>query len=83
MLKIGTRVNHSGHGLGTIVAYNGQKPNTYAENNLGGEVVAQAVQMGLGQAIVNSLYDGTRFPYVIQYDSGYKDVYSLTDVTAI
>jgi hypothetical protein len=83
MLKEGARVYHSGHGLGTIVALNTRKPNSYAAENLGGEVVAMAVGLGLGSAIVDSFYDGARFPYVIQFDSGYKDVYALDDVTEI
>jgi hypothetical protein len=83
MLKVGTRVNHTGHGPGTIVSHNTRRPNSYAAENLGGEAVAQAVQMGLGDAIVDSFYDGARYPYVIQFDSGYKDVYALDDVTKL
>jgi hypothetical protein len=83
MLKVGTRVNHTGHGDGVIVSHNTRQPNSYAAENLGSEVVAMAVGMGLADAIVSSMYDGARYPYVIQFDSGYKDVYSLDDVTAI
>jgi hypothetical protein len=82
MLKVGTRVNHTGHGLGTIVAYNGQKANECLMEHLT-EIAAPVVELGLGQSVINAFYDGERFPYVVQYDSGYKDVYSLTDVTAI
>jgi len=83
MLKEGARVYHSGHGLGTIVAHNTRKPNSYAAENLGSELVAVAVSAGLGSAIVDSFYDGARYPYVIQFDSGYKDVYALDDVTEV
>jgi hypothetical protein len=81
MLKIGTRVNHTGHGLGTIVAYNGSKANTYLMDNLM-EQGPPLVAAGLGQAIISSCYDGARFPYVVQFDSGYKDVYGIDDILA-
>jgi hypothetical protein len=83
MLKEGARVYHSGHGLGIVVAHNTRQPNSYAAENLGSEVVAMAVGMGLADAIVSSMYDGARYPYVIQFDSGYKDVYALDDVTEV
>ena len=74
MLAVGTKVYHSGHGNGTIVAHNAQKANSYAAENLGSGVTAAAVRIGLSEAIVSSFYDGSRFPYVVQFDSGYKDV---------
>jgi len=83
MLKEGARVYHTGHGLGTIVALNTRQPNTYIAENLASELMTLAVQAGLGDAIVSSFYDGARYPYVIQFDSGYKDVYALDDVTEI
>jgi hypothetical protein len=83
LLPLQTRVHHSGHGAGTIVAYNGQPDKAYALENLTSEVVLGAFKAGLGQAIVNSFYGGDRYPYVIQFDSGYKDVYALDDVTEV
>lgn len=89
LLPIGTRVKHSGHGPGTIQAYNNTPPNNYAAEHLCSPHVGMAVTAGLGAAIVSSLYDGGRFPYVIQFDpteqypDGYKDVYALDDVEAL
>lgn len=82
-LPIGTRVHHTGHGDGVIVEYNGQKSNEYAMKNPGCDIVCAAWEAGLGQAIVAGYYGGDRFPYVIQFDSGYTDVYALDDVTEI
>lgn len=82
MLKIGAKVYHSGHKFGTIVAYNGQSANQYVEQNLGEPILNQAIYSGLCDAIVKSFYNGDRFPYVIKFDSGYQDVYALTDVVA-
>ncbi len=83
MLPIKTRVHHIGHGDGTIVAYNGQPKNEYAESCLGTELAASAVQAGLGMAIVNSFYSSDRFPYEVLFDSGYKDVYNEGDFAVI
>jgi hypothetical protein len=79
LLPIGTRVKHSGHGLGAIVDHNGSAKNVYVEQNLGSPEVGAAVQAGLGAAIIGSFYSGDRFPYVVTYDSGYTDVYAATD----
>lgn len=83
MLAIGTKVTHSGHGAGTIVAYNGRAATSYAAANLGSEIVAAAAQAGLTDAIVDSFYGGDRYPYVVQFDSGYKDVYGPSEVEAV
>ena len=80
---IGTRVKHSGHGLGAIVDHNGSAKNEYAEANLGSPIVAVAVSLGLGTAIIGSFYSGDRFPYVVQFDSGYKDVYAPDDLEVV
>lgn len=83
LLPIGTRVNHSGHGLGTIVAHNGVPRNSYVEANLGSPEIGAAVQAGLGAGIISSFYSGDRYPYIVQFDptkkypSGYKDVYDV------
>lgn len=39
---IGTRVYHDGHGLGTIVAYNGTPKDSYAVTHLGSPEIAAA-----------------------------------------
>lgn len=89
LLPIGTRVNHTGHGNGTIVAYNGTQENSYVIENLGSPEVSAAVQAGLGSAIVESFYGATRYPYVIKYDpteqypNGYQDVYAHGEVDAL
>ena len=83
ILPVGSRVMHTGHGAGTITSYNGTTKNTYAEQHLGSPEVSAAVRVGLGAAIVASFYSGDRFPYVITFDSGYRDVYATTDVEPI
>lgn len=70
----------SGHGLGTIVAYNGTPKNRYLEENFK-DAVNLAGEAGLLNGVVNSMYDGARYPYVVQWDNGYKDVYEHTSLT--
>lgn len=83
LLPIGTKVHHTGHGDGVIVKYNGQAPNSYVESMLGSKEVGAAVSAGLGLAIIGGFYNSERFPYVVQFDSGYKDVYSVDDVKVL
>jgi hypothetical protein len=80
LLPIGTRVVHSGHGPGVIVEHNGSAKNEYVEQNLGSPEVAAVVQAGFVAAIIGSFYSGGRFPYVVQFDSGYRDVYAPDDL---
>jgi hypothetical protein len=93
LLPIGTRVTHfdggpNTHGKGTIVKYNGVKPNEYM-NEKPIEAMALAAKAGLGAALLSSLYDGTRCPYVVHYDpserypEGYKDVYEPDSIQVI
>jgi hypothetical protein len=81
MLPVGSKVYHNGHGVGTIIAYNLSKP--LGDDSLGGDMTAIAIQLGLGAAIVSSMYDGEKFPYIVQFDSGYKDVYAETDFSPL
>jgi hypothetical protein len=70
LLPIGTRVTHfhgGGHGKGTILAYNGISANNYIKTNFE-EAVEMAANAGLMDALVNSMYDGVRCPYVVQFD---------------
>lgn len=85
LLPIGTRVRHvytDGHGTSTIVEYNGVQPNNYLKERML-EAVDIAVSTGFGQALVSLAYDGARYPYVVEFDSGYRDVYSPHDVVAL
>lgn len=79
LLPIGQRVTHFGggpntHGKGTIVAYNGVKPNTYVQTNmkdavaLVGQVADPEVKIAMLGGIANGFYDGARCPYVVQWD---------------
>lgn len=83
LLPIGTRVIHDGHGPGTIVALNSVQPSGYVASNLGKAPVNEAVALGLGQAVMASMYSNDRFPYVVHFDpsdrfpDGYKDVYDV------
>lgn len=77
MLAIGTKVHHSGHGAGVIVGYNGKPAESYALANIGSDIVTFAGHAGLVDAIVDSMYGSDRYPYVVQFDNGYKDVYDV------
>lgn len=84
LLKVGTRVLHQfgsrGHGRGTIVGYNGTPSiSEYATSHRGREAFIEGVQHSLIDA--GSFYDGVTYPYRIQFDSGYEDVYARTDFT--
>lgn len=74
-----THAKH-GHGLGTIVAYNGVPKQMYIEEKFSA-ATEMAAQAGLLDAVVNSMYDGVRCPYVVQWDNGYKDVYEHSSLT--
>lgn len=77
--KVGDRVKHFGHGLGTVIATNGTQKNVYfQEKPL--DAIKMANNAGLLKELVNSLYDGDRYPYVVKFDSGYQDVYSENDL---
>jgi hypothetical protein len=79
LLKIGQRVTHfdggpSTHGKGTIVDYNGIKPNEYVEANPRQAVEAvntiedSLLKGALLDTVVNSFYHGGRCPYVVHWD---------------
>jgi hypothetical protein len=72
LIPIGTRVTHwdgsrGTHGKGTIIAYNGISASNYVRTNFK-EAVELAAKAGLLGGLVNSMYDGTRYPYVVQFD---------------
>ena len=85
MLPKGTRVLHNftnGHGEGTVVGHNGVRENRYfKEKPQDAAKIAGAT--GLLPALVNSIYDGERYPNVVQWDNGYKDVYADSDLKDI
>lgn len=73
LLPIGTRVTHwdgkrgSTHGKGTIIAYNGVSPSSYIRENFT-EAVNMAAKAGLLNGLAGAMYDGQRYPYVVQFD---------------
>lgn len=72
LIPLGTRILHwngSGHGKGTIIGYNNIPENSYLRQNFG-EAVNIAAHGGapLLSGLVNSMYDGSRYPYVVQFD---------------
>lgn len=81
MLSIGTRVQHRGHGWGVITGYNAQGP---MPEHLGSSAadLGAAVRAGLGGLMVQSMYSADRYPYRVQWDNGYLDVYCDTDFVA-
>lgn len=87
LLPIGTLVRHgfgiSGHGPGRIVAYNSTEPNKYLEEKFTDAVeMAAKVPAGIS-GLVGSFYDKERFPYVIQFENGYRDVYDADNFEVI
>lgn len=81
LLPVGTRIKHNGHGNGTVVGYNLKSVSKYLEENLN-EAIDIANKAGMLNSVVNSFYDGDRYPYkvhfepTVEYPNGYKDVYS-------
>lgn len=72
LIPLGTRILHwngSGHGKGTIIAYNDVPENSYLRQNFG-DAISLAAQGGTAMmgGLVNSMYDGARYPYVVQFD---------------
>lgn len=72
LLPIGTRVTHwdgdpGTHGKGTIIGYNGVQPSRYLQTNFK-DAVEMADKVGLLDGLVNSMYDGQRCPYIVQFD---------------
>lgn len=88
LLPKGSRVNHTGHGHGTIVDYNGTQKNKYLEDKPE-EAIALAAKAGMLGAMVSSFYDGERCPYVVHFDprekypQGYKDVYEKESIEVL
>ena len=80
LLPIGQRVTHfdggpGTHGKGTIIAYNGVRPDSYAAKNpqKAAELVTNCfsdstLKEAMVGALVNSFYHGSRYPYVVQWD---------------
>lgn len=80
LLPIGQRVTHfdggpSTHGKGTIIAYNGVKPDSYAAKHPveAANMVANcfsdtAIKNAMLGALTHSFYDNVRCPYVVQWD---------------
>lgn len=83
LLPVGTRVRGP-HGLGTIVEYNTRSKDT-AEHLLSerGADFLNVLPLQYTSAVVESLYDNLRFPYIVKFDTGYKDVYSEKSLTVI
>lgn len=73
LLPLGARVTHwdgkrgSTHGKGTIIAYNGVSPSSYLRDNFT-EAVNMAAGAGLLGGLVTAMYDGQRYPYIVQFD---------------
>lgn len=80
VFKVGQLVRHNGHGVGTIVALNERPKNSYLMKKDGLLIAAKLLAMS-GESAVNLLYDGDRYPYVVKFNDGYKDVYSESDLT--
>ena len=82
MLPIGTKVFHQGHGLGEVVAHNQITENNYFKEKPK-EAAELANEAGLLSGILVSFYSGDIYPNVIQFDSGYKDVYADKEIEVI
>lgn len=78
--KLSDTVYHHGHGKGTIIGLNGQPKCRYLEEHPKEalEVIAEVSKIGI--VPLGVFYDGERYPYIVQYDSGYRDVYSESDL---
>jgi hypothetical protein len=85
LFTIGTPVHHTGHGNGVIVGHNGVPPLQtdalahFADLNIANLQPALAGTLTAG--MMAGLYSGDQFPYIIEFEDGYKDVYSPSDIT--
>jgi len=69
--NVGDKVFHHGHGSGTIIALNGNNQNA---DQLLDELCKYDV-MELAPLTVSGFYSADKYPYQVQFDSGYSDVY--------
>jgi len=81
-MKVGDRVVHAGHGKGQIVSMNKMARNRYLEEHPA-DAVRMAGSVGLLGSLAAGFYDSTRYPYVVQFEDGYKDVYSESDLKEV
>jgi hypothetical protein len=79
-MKVGDKVIHAGHGIGTIVALNETKENRYMKEHPA-DAIRLASSFGLLGPLGNCFYDNVRYPFIVQFDDGYKDAYSESDLT--
>jgi hypothetical protein len=76
-IKIGSKVVGA-HGKGVVVAYNGTNPiNKDLDFKTQVEIANSA---GLLCALANSFYDKDRYPFIVQFEDGYKDCYSENEL---
>lgn len=83
--QVGSRVYLEAHGYGTVIEIRTPRDNSafeYATSARGSSAVARilretppAVANALVGGLVAGGYDPERYPYRIQFDSGYSDVY--------
>ena len=78
MLDTGTRVKHRGHGEGTVVARNTTTAPTY---NI--EKGVEIVDGSMATYYLGYFYTGDKYPNIIQFDTGYCDVYADSEVDAL
>lgn len=82
MLPLGAKVFHTGHGEGQVIGHNQAKEDKYfAEKPK--EATDILTTAGLISALAASFYTGDVYPNVVQFKSGYKDVYADNEVTVI
>ena len=84
LLPIGTRVEGP-HGEGTIEEYNNIPESSSTEYLFSkrGSVSLNNIPNDIVGGLINGLYNGRRYPYVIQFDDGYRDVYSPREIKVI
>ena len=86
LLPVGSKVEHHGHGLGKVVGYNTTPPNPYLLSSRGIEILndmSEGVLPIVIKGTVNALYDNDRYPYIIKFVDGYKDVYGRNEIIPV
>jgi hypothetical protein len=81
--KVGDKVIHHGHGTGIIVKMNATQKNLYFEEKPLDAIKAISGNSLLIKGLANSLYDESRYPYVVKFEDGYQDVYSEIDLKEV
>lgn len=76
MFHEGQRINHLGHGLGTILQVRASNRESISDRTMGALALSAPVPI-----LTEAFYSSDRYPYIVQFDNGHRDVYGDTELT--